>query len=301
MLRIRIHGRGGQGVKTASQVLGSAGFLSGYQAQDFPLYGAERRGAPIVAYTRLSPGPILERGAIARPDLILVGDETLLQDPLAAPLGGADESTVLFINSTHGAEDLKAHFNLPALPVAFDLADICARHIKRGTVLSSPLAAVGARMSGIVELDTLLTAVRMELSDLGVGEEMIARNLDLAREVYAKTPPAVFKLKKREPLSASTMANLKQEDVVNAAPLILAPANMALRKTGNWRVQRPEIDLDVCNGCWICFIRCPDGVIHMDGNDKPAIDYDHCKGCLICAEECPSDAIKVLREVTSWA
>ena len=91
MLRIRLHGRGGQGIKTASQILGSAGFLSGCQAQDFPLYGAERRGAPIVAYTRIAPEFILERGPIARPDLILVGDETLLDDPASAPISGADE------------------------------------------------------------------------------------------------------------------------------------------------------------------------------------------------------------------
>jgi len=68
MLRVRFHGRGGQGIKTASQILGTAAFLSGFQSQDFPLYGAERRGAPIVAFTRINKTPILERGPISIPD-----------------------------------------------------------------------------------------------------------------------------------------------------------------------------------------------------------------------------------------
>ena len=52
MFRIRFHGRGGQGMKTASRILGSAFFLEGYEVQDAPRYGAERRGAPIFAYVR---------------------------------------------------------------------------------------------------------------------------------------------------------------------------------------------------------------------------------------------------------
>ena len=52
MYRIRFHGRGGQGMKTASRILGSAFFQEGYEVQDAPRYGAERRGAPIFAYVR---------------------------------------------------------------------------------------------------------------------------------------------------------------------------------------------------------------------------------------------------------
>jgi pyruvate ferredoxin oxidoreductase gamma subunit len=67
MFQIRFHGRGGQGIKTASRVLGTAFFLEGFEVQDAPLYGAERRGAPIFAYVRASRHPINERGIIQRP------------------------------------------------------------------------------------------------------------------------------------------------------------------------------------------------------------------------------------------
>ncbi|ODS30552.1 MAG: 2-ketoisovalerate ferredoxin reductase subunit gamma/delta [Candidatus Scalindua rubra] len=64
--RIRFHGRGGQGMKTASRIVSTASFLEGFFVQDCPVYGAERRGAPIMAFTRLSKEPILERGIIKK-------------------------------------------------------------------------------------------------------------------------------------------------------------------------------------------------------------------------------------------
>src|SRR5689334_22765954 len=97
MYRIRFHGRGGQGVKTATQVLGSAFFASGFEVQDAPRYGAERRGAPIFGYVRASLAPIHERGVIARPDLVVVVDETLAALPDAGVTQGADARTVLLV------------------------------------------------------------------------------------------------------------------------------------------------------------------------------------------------------------
>lgn len=300
MLRIRLHGRGGQGIKTASQILGSAGFIAGLQAQDFPLYGAERRGAPITAYTRLAIEFILERGPILHPDLILVGDETLLEDPLTTPMSGANNSTMLFINSSHSAERLQEHFHLPSLPVTFDLTALYLRYFHHGMILSSALAAVGARLIGLISLDTLLEAVRMELEELGIGKDVLQKNLDLVKEIYSVLPVVTMQTVEEEPLTGNSMISMQQETVASAAPLVLAHANMYMKKTGNWRTQRPEIDLDHCNGCWICFARCPDGSIHIDENGKPVIDYDHCKGCLICSVECPTECISTVREVTSW-
>ncbi len=70
MYRIRFHGRGGQGIKTASRILGSAFFHEGFEVQDAPRYGAERRGAPMTAYVRASRTPVRERSNIRAPDLI---------------------------------------------------------------------------------------------------------------------------------------------------------------------------------------------------------------------------------------
>ena len=76
MYRIRLHGRGGQGIKTAGRMLGTAFFAEGLEVQDAPRYGAERRGAPIFATVRASRHPIHERGVIPKPDLTVVADDT---------------------------------------------------------------------------------------------------------------------------------------------------------------------------------------------------------------------------------
>ncbi|MBI3373981.1 MAG: 2-oxoacid:acceptor oxidoreductase family protein [Betaproteobacteria bacterium] len=89
MFRIRLHGRGGQGIKTAGRVLGSAFFREGFEVQDAPRYGAERRGAPIFSYVRADRSPIDERGVISRPDLVLVADESLVQVPAGLGFRGA--------------------------------------------------------------------------------------------------------------------------------------------------------------------------------------------------------------------
>jgi pyruvate ferredoxin oxidoreductase gamma subunit len=295
MLRVRLHGRGGQGIKTASQVLGTAAFLSGYQAQDFPLYGAERRGAPIVAFTRIDKEPILERGPIAVPDLILIGDETLLEDPQAAPICGADELTTLLVNTTKDPNVLKEKLSLSNLPVVNGLSKLCLKHLDSGMILSTAVAAAGARMTGLISLENLLEAVKIELT--GVSGEQLQKNLDLVREVFEAVDPVIFKEREARVLSSSKLMILQQKEVQDAAPLITATRNMSLRKTGNWRIHRPKIDYGECNHCMICYARCPEGVIKEDAEGKPVIDYDHCKGCMICAQECPKHAIKTLWEM----
>ena len=77
--------------------------------------------------------------------------------------------------------------------------------------------------------------------------------------------------------------------------LAVSSADTTYNTTGLWRVMRPEIDLDACTKCFICWKYCPDVAIAIvEGN--PRINYDHCKGCGICAEECPSSCIRFRQE-----
>ena len=110
MFRIRFHGRGGQGMKTASRILGTALFIEGYEVQDAPRYGAERRGAPIFAYVRADKSPINERGVIHHPGLVIVADDTLMPVPAAGVLEGLDAQSVLLINSHDSIEIWQQRF-----------------------------------------------------------------------------------------------------------------------------------------------------------------------------------------------
>ena len=78
MVEIRIHGRGGQGVVTASDLVAMAAFKEGHHAQAFPSFGSERTGAPVVSYCRVEDEVIRSREPVLEPDIIIVQDPTLL-------------------------------------------------------------------------------------------------------------------------------------------------------------------------------------------------------------------------------
>jgi 2-oxoacid:acceptor oxidoreductase gamma subunit (pyruvate/2-ketoisovalerate family) len=96
MKEIKIYGRGGQGAVTAAQILATAAFLEGYWAQTFPQFGAERRGAPVLAYVRLDHEPISIRSKVYSPDLVIVMDFNLFK--MVKPLEGIQSDGTAIIN-----------------------------------------------------------------------------------------------------------------------------------------------------------------------------------------------------------
>ena len=81
MIEVRIHGRGGQGNVVAAYLLATAAFTEGWHAQAFPAFGAERRGAPVIAFTRLNDKAIRRRCQVEAPDYLIIQDEALLHVP----------------------------------------------------------------------------------------------------------------------------------------------------------------------------------------------------------------------------
>lgn len=282
-------------MKTASRILGSAAFRSGFEVQDSPNYGAERRGAPMVAYTRIAREPILERGAIEAPALVVIADETLIDEPAAAPLGGVRPDTMVLIHTTSG-RDLGIRE-----PVEFaDFAAMAMRTTGRISGLSTALAAAASRLVGL-DQDDCLAAIEVELADAIRDRHELSGNLELAREVYALArswPTLVWPVgTDSTSASAPRLVELELETPRRGAPSIYASANSPARRTGNWRQYRPVLERDACNRCWLCFVWCPEAAITLDDGDYPLVDYDVCKGCLLCAHECPTHAFHVEQEV----
>jgi pyruvate ferredoxin oxidoreductase gamma subunit len=299
MYRIRFHGRGGQGMKTASRILGRAFFLEGFDVQDAPRYGAERRGAPIFAYVRASRRPIMARGVIRRPDLVIVADETLVTIPAAGVLAGLTDHTVLLISSAVKPEIWQARLNLAGpvliLPIALEAADLAELKF-----VGASSAGAAARLVGVISRESLAQAVREELAPL--GDALIARNLEHALPAYdlmaehagcvtaAPESPAEAYVKPQ-------WVDLPFENAGTAAPAIFAAATSAQVPTGLWRTMRPVIDYSHCRRCaWICSTLCPDSTIGVNAEGYPQIDYEHCKGCLICVANCPAHAIRAIPE-----
>jgi len=96
MKEIKVLGRGGQGAVTGAQVLATAAFLEGYWAQTFPQFGAERRGAPVIAYVRLAHDVIAIRNKVYHPDVVIVMDLNLFK--MSKPLDGIKKNGTVIIN-----------------------------------------------------------------------------------------------------------------------------------------------------------------------------------------------------------
>jgi pyruvate ferredoxin oxidoreductase gamma subunit len=290
MIEIRFHGRGGQGTKIAGRILGRSGFLAGLYVQDFSLFGAERRGAPVVACTRLSRDLIDRRGYVEQPDLVVVMDESLLQEAPGQIFHGVDEYTPVLINMA--AERLDAAGS--GLPAAnFTCLDLnsLAHLLIGGRILSAVAAAAAARITGWIPLDTLTEAVRIELTEAARPAEIVEKNVAAARVAFNCAPTAILRPRPSVSRPSRPSGELPPLDDRLYAPVIRNPANAGLRHTGSWRVERPEIELAKCKRCFLCFLYCPETAIRLDADNFPHVHYEHCKGCMICYEECPTDAI----------
>jgi pyruvate ferredoxin oxidoreductase gamma subunit len=161
MHQLRFHGRGGQGVVTAAELLSVAAFVDGRHAQAFPTFGSERTGAPVVAYCRVDDLPIRIREPVVDPDIVIVQDPTLVhQADLFAGL--VDDGDVLVNTSRDLAElglgDLAARLG-PAHVVTVPASDLARQHLGRPLPNAALLGALAA-FTGIVSLGSLETAIR---------------------------------------------------------------------------------------------------------------------------------------------
>jgi pyruvate ferredoxin oxidoreductase gamma subunit len=298
MYRMRLHGRGGQGIKTASRILGTAFFHAGFEVQDAPVYGAERRGAPMFAYVRAARAPIRERGPVAHPDLVVVADETLIAIGAANVLQGFTDHTVLLIHSATDAATWRSRLAVAGPVIALPArADTGASELP---FIGARCAGAAARLIGAIARDQLAQALRDELAAL--GEALVAKNLDHALGAFDEVAQHAGCVREGGLAAAGAYRapqwiDLPVETARVAAPDIFAAATSVEVRTGLWRTLRPEIDYGRCRRCnWVCSTLCPDSAIAVRADGTPQIDYDHCKGCMICVAVCPPHAISARAE-----
>jgi len=124
MIELRLHGRGGQGAVTSAELLAQAAISEGKYAQAFPSFGPERRGAPVVAFCRISDEPIRLRTNIYHPDLVLVLDPSILR--LVKVSAGLKAEGILVTNTKYSGAEIREELSL-----THDLATCNATRIAR--------------------------------------------------------------------------------------------------------------------------------------------------------------------------
>lgn len=160
-VEIRWHGRGGQGAKTAAGMVAEVAIGAGKHGQGAPEYGAEREGAPIKAYTRISEGVIKVHDAIYYPDVVIVLDETLMESE--AVTDGLEEDGILLVNTKRTPAEVREQLGLEGRQVyTVDATGIAIDEIGR-PIPNTVMTAALAKVTGLVRADDVKKSIKKKL------------------------------------------------------------------------------------------------------------------------------------------
>jgi pyruvate ferredoxin oxidoreductase gamma subunit len=180
LFQVRFHGRGGQGVVTAAELLSVAAFLQGRFAQAFPSFGSERAGAPVVAFCRISSTEIRTHAPVDEPDAVVVQDATLLHQ--VDLFNGLGPEGYLLVNTTHSFDEMGLGGLVDGLHrerfATVPATDLALEHVGRpvpNVVLLGGLAA----LCGVISLDSVVEAVHQRFAGA-----VADRNAAAATEAY---------------------------------------------------------------------------------------------------------------------
>ena len=185
MFQARIHGRGGQGVVTAAEMLSIAAFENGKHAQAFPTFGSERTGAPVTSFCRIDESPIRVREPIAEPDALIIQDPTLLNQ--VKVFSGLCEGGDVLITSSQSIEELGlgdfATVYEPGRLLTVPASEIAKKQLKRPLPNTALLGAFAA-MTRVVTLQGVIRAIARKFSGEIADRNMLAA--DVAYEILKR-------------------------------------------------------------------------------------------------------------------
>jgi len=294
MHEVRFHGRGGQGAVMAAQALASAAFEEGGYAVAFPFFGSERRGAPVLAFTRIDKKPIRVKTQVYEPDFIVILDEGLIGT--VDVVAGLKKGGMAIVNTTKKPEEIDLGMDLKVATV--DATGVALEILKRPVTNSAILGAV-AKATGLVSMKGIEKGI-VNIFGGRLGEKVGAINAKAAQAAFDKTIIGESKGKARKKSGAKWMPTAQEMLPGAAIGEQTTPAgkvgvgSMVENKTGSWKVFQPKYDKEACTMCLTCWWACPEGCIYRT-KEKLDFDMSYCKGCGICANECPADAIEMVR------
>ena len=174
MLEIRIHGRGGQGVVTAAELISVAAFNEGLRAQAFPTFGSERTGAPVVSFCRIDQEPIRLREPIASPDVVIVQDPTLVHQ--VNLFEGLGPDGYLLVNTSRGFAELGLDEFVstlqPERALTLPATTLAREHVGR-PLPNAVLLGAFAALTRAVSIDSVAKAIRERFPGV-LGERNVA-------------------------------------------------------------------------------------------------------------------------------
>jgi len=174
MIEVRVHGRGGQGAVTAARLLAEAAFLEGKHCQAFPSFGAERRGAPVLAFTRIDSKPIRIRTLVYEPNHVVVLDPTLLEAVNVA--AGLKRGGIIVVNAKEAPGELEAGkvATVDATAIALEFLGV--------PITNTAMLGAFARVTKLVSLESVVKAIEGYF-----GGKLAEKNIAAVKAAYERT------------------------------------------------------------------------------------------------------------------
>jgi len=179
LIEIRWHGRGGQGAVTSAELLAQAAISEGKYAQAFPSFGPERRGAPVLAFVRISTKePIRIRAEITQPDVVVVLDPGLLR--IVNVTSGLKANGILVVNTRKQAAQLRKEFGFNCLLATVDATKI-AKEVLGVPITNTTMVGAVVRATGVVKLESLVEPLKHRF------DRLAERNIQAMKRAYGET------------------------------------------------------------------------------------------------------------------
>ncbi len=178
MIEIRLHGRGGQGAVTSAELLAQAAINEGKYAQAFPSFGPERRGAPVVAFCRISDEPIRLRTNIYHPDLVLVLDPSILR--LVNVGAGLKKGGALITNTKYSSDEIRKELGIKHKLATVDASKIAQEELGVPITNTTMLGAL-LKTRELVPVDSLIPPLEKRFGRIA------ARNINAFRRAFKET------------------------------------------------------------------------------------------------------------------
>ncbi len=180
IFEIRIHGRGGQGAKTASQFIAEAGLSKGKHIQAFPEYGPERAGAPMKAYARISDKHIKTYAPVVNPDVVMVIDPTLVGPVDVAE--GLTNDGVLIVNTNESIEDIKKKTNFQGKIYCVDATKISIDTVGKN-LPNTPMLGALVKATNIIPLEAIFDSIKHKFLKK-LGEDKTNKTIEGVKKAY---------------------------------------------------------------------------------------------------------------------
>jgi pyruvate ferredoxin oxidoreductase gamma subunit len=287
---VRGDGKAGGGLVLAIQAFGTALSRSGYDVQDWPLFSSARKGANVRAFLRLARRPIESACQVTEPDIAVLMNEAAADE---IDFAAGTRSALYVVNSAASPEAVAARHRLGGQVAVVDGDALGMKHLLRPLGNIAVFAAL-VRATGLASAETARSSLESSLRKRRLPERLVAANLALYDEAAAQVRVGEFAS------SDATDHRTRPFTGYGALPVAAQSALRTARRNRTSGYGRPGVTIAFsdesarCNGCSLCVVQCPEGIIDFTADPRGAIVHgarfaEYCKVCRECVNACPLD------------